>query len=203
MASTGTPDRIWVAALSSPASHRGGTLRVAYATDDFGPGFGPYDPAVAPYQDHFQLISMTSDGLVTYRKAGGAAGLQVVPDLAVAMPTISDGGRAYTFQLRKGIRLLEWTQVRASDFRSSVERAALPGRAQHRLPGLLPGVVFSTSSATAPAGRIPDVRPDERHPDRRPHGTITIHLSTAGSGAAPEARDHVRRPRATGGAAGG
>ena len=180
VASTGTPDGIWVAALSSPASHRGGTLRVAYATDDFGPGFGPYDPAVAPYQDHWQMISMISDGLVTYRKAGGTAGLQVVPDLAVAMPTISDGARAYTFQLRKGISYSDGRPVRASDFRSSVVRALSPAALSIASQGYYQSIVFSNIVGYPACLAHPDtcarslakgIQTDDGN------GTITIHLT--------------------------
>ena len=47
---------------------------------------------------------MTNDGLLGYSRAGGAQSFTVVPDLAVGLPTVSDGGRTYTFQLRRGIR---------------------------------------------------------------------------------------------------
>ena len=126
IASVAGDGRIWVPAVATSASHRGGTLNVAYASDDFGPGYGPFDPAVAPYQDHWQLTSMITDGLVTYRRAGGSAGVQVVPDLAVAMPTVTDGGRTYTFELRKGLRYSDGRPVHASDFRTSLERAVSP-----------------------------------------------------------------------------
>jgi len=179
LASVAAAGRVWVAALASPASHKGGTLRVAYGTDDFGPGFGPYDPAVAPYQDHWQLLTMTGDGLVTYRKAGGAAGLQVVPDLAVAMPTIADGGRTYTFQLRSGIRYSNGQQVDASDFRYAVERTLSPAALSIASQGYYQDVVFST---------IVGYQACRAHPktcslaagisanDRT--GTISIHLTT-------------------------
>jgi peptide/nickel transport system substrate-binding protein len=168
---------IWVAALTRPASHRGGTLRVAFATDDFASGFGPFDPAVAPYQDHWQLISMVSDGLVTYRKAGGTAGLQVVPDLAVAMPTISDGGRTYTFQLRKGIRYSNGRPLRATDFRSSVVRALSPAALGIASGGYYQGVVFSNIVGYAACIARPSacsLRDGIQTDDDA--GTITIHL---------------------------
>lgn len=120
-------DATWVSALAPPSSHRGGTLTAVFDTDNFTPGYSPFDPAVGPYGDHWQLISMLHDGLVTYRKLGGTSGLQVVPDLAVAMPTISDGGHTYTFQLRKGIRYSNGAPVRASDFTFSVRRQLAPG----------------------------------------------------------------------------
>ncbi|MGN6380958.1 MAG: ABC transporter substrate-binding protein [Gaiellales bacterium] len=172
--------RIWIASLASPASHHGGTLRVGYATDDFTPGFGPFDPAVAPYQDHWQLVSMISDGLLTYRKAGGTAGLQVVPDLAVAMPTIADGGRTYTFQLRKEIRYSDGRPVRASDFRYSVERALSPAALSIASQGYYQSVVFSNIRGYAACRARPKACSLARGivtDDRT--GTVTIHLTRA------------------------
>lgn len=178
LASTQADGRIWVASLASPSSHRGGTLRVAYATDDFGPGLGPFDPAVAPYQDHWQMLSMITDGLITYRKAGGAAGLQVVPDLAVSMPTISDGGLTYTFQLRTGIRYSSGKPVRAADFRYSVERTLSPAALSMASRGYYQSIVFSSIVGYGACHANPKTcsLPDGIQTDNAT-GTITIHLT--------------------------
>ena len=45
-----------------------------------------------------------------------------MPDLAVSLPTPTDGGRTYTFRLRPNIRYSTGRPVRASDFRSTFER---------------------------------------------------------------------------------
>ena len=46
------------------------------------------------------------DGLVSYRRAGGASYGSLVGDLATDVPEPSPDGRTYVFRLRKGIRLL-------------------------------------------------------------------------------------------------
>ncbi len=51
------------------------------------------------------------------------AGLQIVPDLAVAVPAPTDEGRTFTFRLRPGIRYSDGSLVRGDDFRRAVERA--------------------------------------------------------------------------------
>ena len=90
-------NRPWITSLADPATHRGGTLRVLFGAANgnspFGAGYHPFDPGAAPYAVHFSLLHMTNDGLVALRPVGGAAGGQVVPDLAVALPAVSDGGR--------------------------------------------------------------------------------------------------------------
>ena len=65
---------------------------------------------------------MTGDGLVAFDQASGLAGTQLVPDLAVSLPTPTDGGRTYTFRLRPGIRYSNGGPVKASDFRATLER---------------------------------------------------------------------------------
>ncbi len=79
-------------ALADPASmgvtagspHRGGTLHLT--ADASG---GTLDPQINYTSEYIQLFVNMYDGLVTYRQADGAKGLEVVPDLAEALPEIS------------------------------------------------------------------------------------------------------------------
>jgi peptide/nickel transport system substrate-binding protein len=68
------------------------------------------------------LLSLTNDGLLTYRRVGGQAGYQLVPDLARSMPRVSEDGKSYMFQLRPNIHYSNGRVVRASDFRYAIER---------------------------------------------------------------------------------
>jgi peptide/nickel transport system substrate-binding protein len=58
---------------------------------------------------------------------GGVDGLQLVPDLAVALPKPTRGGRAYTFRVRPGIRYSNGRLVGAEDFRRALERLFITG----------------------------------------------------------------------------
>ena len=111
-------NRLFVTTLSKPAKHRGGTLRLAL--DDT---FDSVDPATSFSPQAAQLLSLTNDGLVGFRRVGGAAGTLLVPDLAAAIPPPSDGGKTYRFVLRSGIHYSGGQLVRASDVRHSLERA--------------------------------------------------------------------------------
>jgi YVTN family beta-propeller protein len=104
----------WVAA-GAPAGreHRGGTLRVEYSK------FSEFDPAL-PFDVHPSIWRATGDGLVALVEGLGAA--QLVPDLATTVPRPTDGGRAYAFRLRPGLRYSTGVPVRASDFRRQFER---------------------------------------------------------------------------------
>ena len=109
---------VWVAATASRASHRGGTLRF-----ESGPSGGCYclDPAGYDGSD-WSVLSLAYDGLVAYRRVPGAGGSTLVADLAASVPQPTDGGRTYTFQLRRGLRFSDGTPVRPEDFRASIER---------------------------------------------------------------------------------
>jgi ABC-type transport system substrate-binding protein len=110
---------VLVTVLPSPASHRGGTLTLIA---QLSPHDQTTDPAAAWMPPMWQMLSVTNDGLVGYRRTGGPAGYALVPDLATALPTPADGGRTFTFHLRPGIQYSNGTPVRPEDFRHAIER---------------------------------------------------------------------------------
>jgi peptide/nickel transport system substrate-binding protein len=99
---------------SSPDSS---TLQVTFAA------FPDYlDPSLSYSLEGWSAMWETYIPLLTYTHADGAAGTRLIPGLARAMPKVSDGGRAYTLFLRKGLRYSDGTPVRASDFPATIER---------------------------------------------------------------------------------
>src|SRR6476661_5722024 len=80
------------------AAHRGGTLRLVAK----GAG-GSLDPQVNYTLQYWQLYRSTHDGLLAFKNAQGTKAFTIVPDLAVAIPKPTDGGKTWTFKLRKGI----------------------------------------------------------------------------------------------------
>jgi peptide/nickel transport system substrate-binding protein len=108
-----------VALRPTGTAHRGGTLRVAVSAVE---PFATLDPAVVYVGDMGRLLPLTNDGLLAYRRVGGQAERQLVPDLALSMPDVSADGTTYTFQLRPDIRYSNGRVVRASDFRYAIER---------------------------------------------------------------------------------
>ena len=161
--------RIWTTVLPGAAAHVGGTLRVVeggvYAT--FGHSLDPAQWAGFP---QWQMVSMTNDGLVTYRRTGGLAGASLVPDLATSLPAPSDGGRTYTFQLRTGIRYSNGVLVRPQDIRHEFERIFRLGNGYAEV--FYTGIVGATTCMRAPkdctlsGGIVADDRTN----------TITFHL---------------------------
>jgi ABC-type transport system substrate-binding protein len=108
---------VWVAARAfAAASHRGGTVT------DVNSVLPDADPVQAYWPWDLPALTTVYDGLVALRRAGGAAGFTLVPDLARTLPRPTGGGTTYTFTLRRGIRYSNGTLVRASDFRRGLQR---------------------------------------------------------------------------------
>ena len=98
-------------------AHAGGTLKLLASTAG-----GTLDPQVNYTLQYWQLYQATYDGLVAFDKVAGAASFNVVPDLATAMPTITNGGKTYTFTLRKGIKFSNGKTVTVNDVLASFQR---------------------------------------------------------------------------------
>ena len=109
---------VFVGVAAAGPSHRGGTLRFVTPIRDFA----SIDPATLISVQPAQLLGLTNDGLVSLNRVGGAAGLRVVPDLAIRLPTPTDSGRTYSFELRPRIRYSNASRVEARDFRYAIER---------------------------------------------------------------------------------
>jgi peptide/nickel transport system substrate-binding protein len=81
------------------------------------------DPGLDYTTQGAEINWLAYTGLTTYAHANGAAGTQLIPGLATALPTISNGGKTYTATLRKGLVFSNGKPVVASDFTYTVERA--------------------------------------------------------------------------------
>jgi peptide/nickel transport system substrate-binding protein len=95
----------------------GGTFKGAYT------GFPDYlDPQLSYTAEGWTAMYNTYIPLLTYAHASGSAGSKVVPGLATALPKVTNGGKTYTLQLRKGLKYSDGTPVKASDFEFAVKR---------------------------------------------------------------------------------
>ena len=164
----------YVPVQESPSAHRGGTLKLAIANQ---PGFytaalpGAFDPASG--YGAWELTTMTNDGLLGYSRAGGANSYKVVPDLALALPTLSDAGRTYTFQLRSGVRYSTGAVVQPTDIRRGIERALLKSRGSP--PGAYLSGIVGAKGCLSPDARCDLSRGIVTSADS---STVTFHLAS-------------------------
>jgi peptide/nickel transport system substrate-binding protein len=91
-------------------------LRVIWDAPDY------MDPALAYTVAAWQINHYVYEGLLGYKHVSGSAGATLQPYLAEAMPKISADGKKLSFKLRDGLKYSDGTDVKASDFRASIER---------------------------------------------------------------------------------
>jgi peptide/nickel transport system substrate-binding protein len=108
---------------SSTATGTSSTPSAQTATVVIGTAPDYLDPSEGYTTQSAEATYPTYTGLVTYAHKNGAAALTVIPGLATALPTVSDGGKTYTATLRPGLKYSNGAPVKASDFTYSIERA--------------------------------------------------------------------------------
>jgi ABC-type transport system substrate-binding protein len=102
------------ALAQSPAS---GGMVIAYKDD-----IATLDPQVGYDWQNWPAIKMVFDALLDYKP--GTTDLE--PRIAAAMPKVGDGGKSYTFQIRKGIKFTNGRELVASDIKYTLERVLDP-----------------------------------------------------------------------------
>jgi peptide/nickel transport system substrate-binding protein len=106
-------------ARQSTAPVDGGVLRAAIGDNpdhlDTGIGFAV---------EGWELTEATGNGLVKFKDAPGAGSSAIVPDLALAMPKVTDGGKTYTFTVTSKARFAPPVNraVQPSDIKYAIER---------------------------------------------------------------------------------
>ena len=152
--------KVWVSVQPQVvAQPTGGTLVVSVP-----PQITDFDPAVANAIEDAPIVSATCLMLQRYPSVPGLAGLQLVPDAAAAAPTVSDGGRSYTFLIRPGLRFSPPSNelVTAETFKRTIERSLSPAKSmrqsdfgtagQQELPDLVGGAAYIAGKAPHIAG---------------------------------------------------
>ena len=118
----------------------------------------------------WQILEATGAGLLGFKRASGAAGGEIIPDLATAMPKVSKNGLTYAFRMRTGVRFSPPVNraVKPSDIKFAIERLF---RIDSGGVGFYSGIVGADAYAKTRKGGISGiVANDAAH-------TITFHLT--------------------------
>jgi len=117
--------QVWVTVAPAlpPAPVTGGTAQFTMQDD-----FSSLDPALAQGPSAVEVMYATCANLVTHPDKPGLAGSQIVPEVAEAVPTPTDGDRVYTFTIRSGFHFSppKNAAVTAQTFKATIERVANP-----------------------------------------------------------------------------
>lgn len=94
----GTTDK----GTSTTAAAKGGIFRVGTTDFGFNGGFDPSGEYLGWAWDLYSNLLVRP--LAGYRHTKGAAGVEILPDLAEAIPEPTDNGTTWTFKIKKGVK---------------------------------------------------------------------------------------------------
>jgi len=152
---------------------QGGTLDITYAS------FPDYmDPQLSYTQEGWSAMGEVYIPLLTYKRAAGAEGAEVIPGLAKDMPKISNGGKTYTLFLRPGLKYSNGKPVKASDFPYAVERLF---KVNSGGSPFYTSIVGAEKFAETKQGGIPGIKTNDKTGEiqielEKPRGTFTNEL---------------------------
>ena len=106
-----------VTSVVNPSSHKGGTIIF-----DNSSGPDSTDAGNTYYAFNLNFTRLYATPLTTYKACPGSCGLAVVPGLATALGTPSNGNKTWTFHLKSGVKFSDGTPVTSSDVKYAVER---------------------------------------------------------------------------------
>lgn len=135
---------------------KGGSITVALADEP-----GSLDPAVASGPAALRALWLVHTPPLTYARAEGKAGTEIVPGLAAREPEVSGDSRTFTFTLRGNLRYSDGRPLRARDFERAVKRALRLNRAGPQLFGNVVGA-RAYANALLPEADLSGVSADER-----------------------------------------
>ncbi|UQX03108.1 ABC transporter substrate-binding protein [Streptomyces sp. RerS4] len=162
-------------AVINPSDAKGGELKLWSPQDvDY------LDPARAYYGFVWNMQRLYIRSLLAYDSKPGKDGTKVVPDLAEALPVITDDGKTYTLKLKDGVKFEDGSPITSKDIKYGVERVF----AQDVLSGGPTYLIDLLDQGQKYPGPYKDTDPDKmglksvETPDDK---TIVFKLATANS----------------------
>jgi peptide/nickel transport system substrate-binding protein len=118
---TGTTTAEFNAALTqpfNPSDKKGGIIKMAHSDD-----WDTVDPGETYYGLSWDFLRTYARALLMYKPAPGTESNELVPDLAEGLGTTDDGGKTWTYKIRKGVKYEDGTEVKAKDVKYAVLRS--------------------------------------------------------------------------------
>ena len=102
----------------NPSDKKGGIIKMAHSSD-----WDTLDPGETYYGFSWNFARLYGRSLLMFRAAPGDASNELVPDLAEDLGEPSDGGKTWTYHIRKGVKYEDGTEVKAADVKYAVLRS--------------------------------------------------------------------------------
>jgi peptide/nickel transport system substrate-binding protein len=99
------------------AAKQGGSITIAQTSQ---PDY--LDPALGYTVNSWEAMWLVYTPPITYKRAEGVEGTELIPGVAEEMPELSEDGTTVTFTLRKGLKFSNGKPVKASDFEHTIKR---------------------------------------------------------------------------------
>ncbi|SES46824.1 ABC transporter substrate-binding protein [Actinokineospora terrae] len=104
--------------IFNPSDKKGGTVRVANAGT-----WDSLDPGETYYGYSWNFARTYARTLVMFKPAPGDGSSELVPDLAESLGEASDGGKTWTYKIRKGVKFEDGSVVTSKDVKYAVLRS--------------------------------------------------------------------------------
>ncbi|AKU17667.1 ABC transporter substrate-binding protein [Luteipulveratus mongoliensis] len=102
----------------NPSTKKGGIIKLAHSEDWDTP-----DPGETYYGMSWDFLRVYGRSLLTFKAAPGKASNELVPDLAESLGKPTDGGKTWTYKIRKGVKYEDGKEVTAQDVKYAVLRS--------------------------------------------------------------------------------
>jgi peptide/nickel transport system substrate-binding protein len=142
-----------VTGVVNPSTKTGGTLNYALSSTP-----DSTDPGNTYYSFMWNFARLYTRQLVTFKPAPGNAGLQLVPDLATGLGTVSPDGLTWTYHIQPNVKFEDGTTVTTQDIKYAIERST------NYAPSVLPnGPTYFQQVLTDPTypGAYKDTTPNK------------------------------------------
>lgn len=116
----------------NPSEKKGGTL--VYESSDAPDSF---DPGNTYYGFVFNFSRLYARPLTTFQPGAGDDGNKIVPDLAKSLGKPSDNQKTWTYELRKGVKFDDGTEVTSKDVKHAIERSNFAPKVNNNGPTYL------------------------------------------------------------------
>jgi len=152
------------------AGKQGGSITIAQGSQP-----DSLDPALAYTSNSWEPLWLVYTPPLTYRRAEGAEGAELIPGAATALPNVSADGRTYSFKIRKGLKYSDGSPVAADDFEHAVKRVLnLESGGTYLFEGIEGATQYIEAGDAE--GDIGGITADDRT------GEVTIELTAADGG---------------------
>ncbi len=107
-----------ITSVVNPSDAKGGIIQMAHSDV-----WDSLDPGNTYYAYSWNFVRLYGRALVMFKPAVGDASTELVPDLAESLGKSSDGGKTWTYTLRKGVKFEDGTPITSKDVKYAVERS--------------------------------------------------------------------------------